>query len=146
MRSSEGAAGASGPRSGGVMPRRVVATAVVMATNGSPAPAGMWRDDWQSSPATNRLKQRMVLWRSVALALAVLGAVAAARGLGDGNLRRRQGRIDMDLMRQAVEQVRATGLGRRGLSADRVEDLQRRVLYGQEWRVTIQSASCVVDE
>jgi hypothetical protein len=60
--------------------------------------------------------------------------------------KRRQGRIDMDLMRQAVEQVRATGLGRRGLSADRVEDLQRRVLYGQEWRVTIQSASCVVDE
>jgi hypothetical protein len=45
------------------------------------------------------------------------------------DLRARQGRIDVGLMLQAVEQVRATGLGQPGLSASHVEDLQRRVLY-----------------
>jgi tetratricopeptide (TPR) repeat protein len=44
------------------------------------------------------------------------------------DLRARQGRIDVDLMRQAVQQVRASGLGQPGLSASHVEDLQRRVL------------------
>jgi tetratricopeptide (TPR) repeat protein len=45
------------------------------------------------------------------------------------DLRAQQGRIDVDLMRQAVEQVRATGLGQPGLSAKYVDDLQRRMLY-----------------
>jgi hypothetical protein len=45
------------------------------------------------------------------------------------DIRARQGRIDVDLMRQAVEQVRATGLGQPGLSASYVEDLQRQVRY-----------------
>jgi tetratricopeptide (TPR) repeat protein len=45
------------------------------------------------------------------------------------DLRARQGRIDVDLMAEAVEQVRATGLGQPGLSASHVEDLQRRVLH-----------------
>jgi hypothetical protein len=45
------------------------------------------------------------------------------------NLRAREDRIDVDLMRQAVEQVRATGLGQPGLSASHMEDLQRRMRY-----------------
>jgi tetratricopeptide (TPR) repeat protein len=44
-------------------------------------------------------------------------------------LRAQQGRIDVDLMRQAVEQVRATGLGQPGLSADYIDGLQRQMLY-----------------
>ena len=45
------------------------------------------------------------------------------------DLRARQGQIDVSLMLEAVDQVRATGLGQPGLSASHVEDLQRRVLH-----------------
>jgi tetratricopeptide (TPR) repeat protein len=45
------------------------------------------------------------------------------------DLRARQGQIDVSLMLEAAEQVRATGLGQPGLSATHVEDLQRRVLH-----------------
>ena len=46
--------------------------------------------------------------------------------------RAREGRIDVDLMREGMEQVRATGLGQPGLSGSDVENLQRLVLLWAE--------------
>jgi tetratricopeptide (TPR) repeat protein len=48
------------------------------------------------------------------------------------DLRANEGRIDVDLMREAVEQVRATGQDQPGLSASDVEDLQRLVSHWAE--------------
>jgi hypothetical protein len=48
-----------------------------MTATGSQALADVWRDHRQWSHAAGRLKQRIIYWRSVALALAILGAVLA---------------------------------------------------------------------
>jgi hypothetical protein len=48
-----------------------------MTTNRARALADVWRDHRQWSQAAGRLKKRIIFWRSVALALAILGAVLA---------------------------------------------------------------------
>jgi hypothetical protein len=57
-------------------PKRIEGAAVLNPA-GSPALADVWRDHRQWSHAAGRLKKRIIVWRSVALGFAILGAVLA---------------------------------------------------------------------